>query len=184
VKELNRVLHRFGGSVHGLLRRKAPQVGFERLGAHGAVVADLDQRAEERFQIDDTGRARMVVRRSSAMTCTEAGFKKTSAKRRFAARGVSMPLPSCRTTYDDLLASWTGAFGGSDAAGAYRRYVTAGLLDPPDSPWKDAYHGWILGSGAFVERVKAMVRGQPSRERRRESMRKQLRELEAVLEGS
>jgi putative transposase len=71
--------------------------------------------------------------------------------------------------YDDLLASWTGAFGGLDPAGAYRRYVTAGLSDPPESPWKDAYHGWVLGSGAFIERVKAMVRGQPSRERRRES---------------
>jgi putative transposase len=71
--------------------------------------------------------------------------------------------------YDDLLASWTGAFGGSDPAGAYRRYVTAGLSAPPDSPWKDAYHGWVLGSGAFIERVKAMVRGQPARERRRES---------------
>ena len=71
--------------------------------------------------------------------------------------------------YDDLLASWTSAFGGSDPTGAYRRYVTAGLSDPPESPWKDAYHGWVLGSGAFIERVKAMVRGQPSRERRRES---------------
>jgi hypothetical protein len=51
--------------------------------------------------------------------------------------------------YDDLLASWTGAFGGSDPAGTYRRYVTAGLSEPPQSPWKDAYHGWVLGSGAF-----------------------------------
>ena len=32
--------------------------------------------------------------------------------------------------YDDLLASWTGAFGGSDLAGAYRLYVTGGLSDP------------------------------------------------------
>ena len=71
--------------------------------------------------------------------------------------------------YDDLLASWTGAFGGSDPAGAYRRYVTRGLTDPPESPWKDAYHGWVLGSGAFIDRVKAMVRGEPPREQRRES---------------
>jgi putative transposase len=71
--------------------------------------------------------------------------------------------------YDDLLASWTGALGGSDPAGAYRRYVTRGLSDPPESPWKDAYHGWVLGSGAFIERVKAMVRGELPRERRRES---------------
>ncbi len=71
--------------------------------------------------------------------------------------------------YDDLLASWTGAFGGSDPAGAYRRYVTEGLTDPPESPWKDAYQGWVLGSGAFIDRVKAMVHGEPPRDRRRES---------------
>ncbi len=71
--------------------------------------------------------------------------------------------------YDDLLASWGGAFGGPDPAGAYRRYVTAGLAEPPESPWKEAYHGWVLGSAAFVDRVRAIVRGEPRRERRRES---------------
>ena len=32
--------------------------------------------------------------------------------------------------YDELLASWGGEFGGSDAAAAYRRFVTAGLVGP------------------------------------------------------
>ena len=77
--------------------------------------------------------------------------------------------------YDELLASWAGEFGGSgsDAAGTYRRYVTAGLAEPPESPWREAYQGWVLGSGAFIDRVRALVRGHgqsPSpRERRRES---------------
>jgi putative transposase len=71
--------------------------------------------------------------------------------------------------YEELLVSWAGEFGGSDAAGAYRRYVTAGLAEPPESPWGEAYQGWVLGSGEFVDRVRAMVRGQPRRERRRES---------------
>ncbi len=71
--------------------------------------------------------------------------------------------------YDELLASWGGAFGGPDPAAAYRRYVTAGLSEPPESPWKQAYHGWVLGSEAFIDRVRAMVRGEPRRERRRES---------------
>jgi putative transposase len=71
--------------------------------------------------------------------------------------------------YDELVASWSGAFGGPDPAGAYRRYVTAGMSEPPESPWKEAYLGWILGSGGFVDRVRAMVRGEPRRERRRES---------------
>jgi putative transposase len=84
--------------------------------------------------------------------------------------------------YDELLASWDGAFGGSDPAGAYRRYVTAGLSEPPESPWKEAYHGWILGSGAFIERVRAMVRGEPRRERRRESRLLQSLPLSRVSE--
>jgi REP element-mobilizing transposase RayT len=71
--------------------------------------------------------------------------------------------------YDEVLASWAGGFGGSDPAGAYRRYVNAGLSEPPESPWAEAHHGWILGSRAFLDRVRAMVRGEPPRERRRES---------------
>ena len=60
-------------------------------------------------------------------------------------------------------------FGGSNPAGAYRRFVTAGLTEPPESPWKQAHHGWILGSAAFADRVGAMVRGEARRECRRES---------------
>jgi REP element-mobilizing transposase RayT len=63
--------------------------------------------------------------------------------------------------YDDLLASWSGAFGGSDAASTYRRYVTAGLAEPPPSPWSDAHQGWVLGSLHFVERLRDLVRGNP-----------------------
>ena len=72
--------------------------------------------------------------------------------------------------YDGLLESWAGEFGGSDAAAAYRRYVTAGLSDPPSSPWSAAHHGWALGGAAFVARISRMVRDgvgrQPSRESR------------------
>ena len=77
--------------------------------------------------------------------------------------------------YDELLASWGGAGGGPDPAGAYRRYVTAGLSEPVESPWESAHHGWILGSRTFADRVGAMVRGGPARERRRESLRAGIR---------
>ena len=40
--------------------------------------------------------------------------------------------------YDELLASWGGEFGGQDQAGADGQYVTAGLSEPPESPWKEA----------------------------------------------
>ena len=85
--------------------------------------------------------------------------------------------------YDELLASWDGEFGGSDPARAYRRYVTAGLAEPPESPWRDAYQGWVLGSGTFVDRVRAMVQGQSRRERRRESRLLEGLPLERVCEA-
>jgi putative transposase len=49
--------------------------------------------------------------------------------------------------YDELLASWGGAFGGSDPAGDYRRYVIAGLSDLPESPWTDIHRAG-QGDGA------------------------------------
>jgi putative transposase len=86
--------------------------------------------------------------------------------------------------YDELLAAWAGEFGGSgsEPAAAYRRYVTAGLLLAPESPWTDAYHGWILGSQKFVDRVRAMVSNEPRRDRRRESRRMQGLSISRVSE--
>ena len=69
--------------------------------------------------------------------------------------------------HDDLLAAWTGEFGGSgsEPEASYRKYVTAGLVQPPESPWSEAFHGSILGSQKFVDRVRALVQGQPQRDR-------------------
>jgi len=71
--------------------------------------------------------------------------------------------------YDELLSSCDGTLGGSDPAGSYRRYVTAGLSEPVESPWTKAHQGWILGSRKFVDRVGAMVQGEPGLRRRRAS---------------
>jgi hypothetical protein len=81
-----------------------------------------------------------------------------------------------------LLASWGGEFGGSDPAGAYRRYVTAGLSEPLASPWSEAHHGWVLGSPEFVARLGEVVRGDPPRERRRDSRQIQGIDLGRVCE--
>jgi REP element-mobilizing transposase RayT len=59
--------------------------------------------------------------------------------------------------YDQLLAAWQGDRGGNDAARAYRRYVEAGLTDPPASPFRETFGGWVLGSRDFVERLRAMA---------------------------
>jgi hypothetical protein len=82
--------------------------------------------------------------------------------------------------YDELLASWGGAFGGPDPAAAYRRFVTAGLTEPPEPPWSGAPHGWIVGSRASAERVGALIRGEAPRELRRESRLARGHSLERV----
>jgi putative transposase len=84
--------------------------------------------------------------------------------------------------YDELLAALGGAFGGADPAGEYRRFVTRGLSEPAESPWSEAHHGWILGSPSFAERVAAMVRGEPKRERRREARVVQGHSLDRVCD--
>jgi REP element-mobilizing transposase RayT len=84
--------------------------------------------------------------------------------------------------YNELLRSWEGAFGGSDVAGSYRRFVTAGLAEPPSSPWLEAKFGWVLGSAEFAARLGELVRGVPPRERRRESRLVQGIELRRVCD--
>ena len=59
--------------------------------------------------------------------------------------------------YETLLAAWRGDRGGGDAAGAYRRYVEAGLTDPPHSPFRETFGGWVLGSRNFVEQLRALA---------------------------
>ena len=56
--------------------------------------------------------------------------------------------------YDVLLDAWQGGTGGSEPAAAYRRYVLQGVALPPESPFKEAKHGWLLGSQAFVDRIR------------------------------
>jgi REP element-mobilizing transposase RayT len=59
--------------------------------------------------------------------------------------------------HDTLLAAWRGEWGGTDAAEAYRGFVEAGLSNPPPSPFRDTFGGWVLGSRGFVERLRTMV---------------------------
>ena len=60
--------------------------------------------------------------------------------------------------YDGLLRAWQGEMGGSNPEYSYRRIVEAGITKPPTNPFQDAWEGWLLGSHAFVERTKRLVR--------------------------
>ena len=56
--------------------------------------------------------------------------------------------------HDALLAAWRGDYGGKDAAAAYVRFVEAGLTEPPPTPFREAFGGWILGSARFIEQLR------------------------------
>src|SRR5262245_4155502 len=89
-----------------------------------------------------------------------------------------------RVAYDELLAAWAGEFGGSgsEPAAAYWRFVASGFSQPPTSPWSDAYHGWILGSQKFVDRVRSIVKNGPRRDQRRESRHIQALPISRVID--
>jgi REP element-mobilizing transposase RayT len=40
---------------------------------------------------------------------------------------------------------------------AYRRFVRAGVEKPPESPWSEAVHGFIVGSEGFVQPVRGLA---------------------------
>ncbi len=44
--------------------------------------------------------------------------------------------------------------GGFHPERSYRRFVEAGIDDPPANPLRAAWEGWVLGSKAFLKRIK------------------------------
>jgi len=45
---------------------------------------------------------------------------------------------------------------------AYRRFVRTGMDKPPNAPWADAMHGLIVGSEAFVDKMRRLLNDEPS----------------------
>jgi REP element-mobilizing transposase RayT len=59
--------------------------------------------------------------------------------------------------YDAVYRAWQGEMGGPQAEVAYRRFVETGLTEPPENPLRKAVHGWLLGSAAFVQRIREQM---------------------------
>jgi len=57
-----------------------------------------------------------------------------------------------------------GEFGGTGAAGRrrYVRFVEEGMSDPPRSPFAEAVGGVVVGSAAFLERVRGLLADRPA----------------------
>ncbi|NQU22901.1 MAG: transposase [Candidatus Nealsonbacteria bacterium] len=56
-----------------------------------------------------------------------------------------------------------GEFGraASQARRGYSQFLRAAMSDPPVSPFEGAFHGLLLGSSAFVDRVRRMLAARP-----------------------
>ena len=64
--------------------------------------------------------------------------------------------------YEQVLSAWKGEMGGAQPERAYRRFVESGIDQPPKSPMADALDGWLIGSEAFLARVKKLLK-QPAK---------------------
>ncbi len=59
--------------------------------------------------------------------------------------------------YGFVHAACQGDVGGHDPEAAYRRFVERGLTEQPENPFRDATHGWLLGSSNFVNEIRARI---------------------------
>ena len=84
--------------------------------------------------------------------------------------------------HEQLLAAWAGEFGRTNAEASYRRFVAAGVRNPPQAPWTQARHSWILGSERFVDRLRILIQGRARRDLRREERALLGVELERVVQ--
>jgi REP element-mobilizing transposase RayT len=66
--------------------------------------------------------------------------------------------------YDVLLAAWNGQYGGTDPAACYCQFVESVVDQPPESPFRNARDGWILGGEDFIDRIRRMVAGGGTRD--------------------
>jgi len=60
--------------------------------------------------------------------------------------------------YALLHSAWQGEMGGSSAEAAYRGFVEQGLVEPPESPFRNAADGWLLGSPPFVDAMRERMK--------------------------
>ena len=60
--------------------------------------------------------------------------------------------------YDVVYSAWQGEMGGRSAAAAYRGFVEQGLVEPPESPFRHAADGRLLGSQPFVDAMRERMK--------------------------
>jgi putative transposase len=60
--------------------------------------------------------------------------------------------------YDVLYSAWQGEMGGNSAEAAYRGFVEQGLVELPESPFRKATDGWLLGSQPFIDAMRERMK--------------------------
>ena len=85
--------------------------------------------------------------------------------------------------YEDHHRYWSGLHGGQDAAAAYRKFVQAGLANPPD-PNLARLRDWVYGGEDFLKRMLAMASGEDEGANRRRRRRIRPVTVDAILDAT
>lgn len=132
------------GSYAGYFNHRHGRVGHLLQGRFKGIVVDEQGywRRVGRYVHLNPVRAGLVERPEDWPWCSFVGYHRP---------GRRLPW----VCYERILAE----FGGDTPAGrkAYRQYITEGLGRPLDNPLSKAVHGLVLGSDAFVAKIRRLV---------------------------
>ena len=85
--------------------------------------------------------------------------------------------------YEDHHRHWAGLHGGQDPAAAYRKFVKAGLANPPDRHL-ERLRDWVDGGEDFLKRMLAMASGEDEGANRRRRRRMIPVTVDAILDAT
>lgn len=141
-------MHLLNGSYTGYFNRRHHRVGHLFQGRFkGHLIEEEGYYLEvSRYIHLNPVRARLARRPEQYRWSSYAGYQRASRTLRW-------------VTYDGVL----GEFGRDSvrARRSYTKFVRAGLQPPPKSPFVDALGGLLLGSDAFITRIRRKLEDQP-----------------------
>jgi len=141
-------MHHLNGSFTGYFNRRHRRDGHLFQGRFKAHLVDEEGYFLEvsRYVHLNPVRGRLVRRPEAYPWSSYPGYRR-------AARALPW------VTYTRVL----GEFGrtATQARRAYARFVQAGIDEPPESPFRQALGGFLLGSSAFIERIRGRLKDRP-----------------------
>jgi len=83
--------------------------------------------------------------------------------------------------YQPVWDAWQGESGGSGPVRAYRKFVEAGVDQPPANPHLAAWEGWLLGSEKFLKSIKRKFKSPQHTDQVRQARRPGWMEFQVLI---